>query len=164
MFFPPTPPLLKGEQVESTMQKPAVVGQLRLDLIGEIAATPELVKIERLRVSAEVGSEDLVKSSVFLGGIVSHVMRLPAGTNKCWVGVHSGTAPARRMDFKVEMGRSAGGIAGTAVVSDDVPSLDPLTAGDVESREVGVVKGGPVVGREPYGHATQATVADRYRS
>jgi hypothetical protein len=73
MLLPPTPPLFEGEQIEPTMEKASVVGQLRLDFIGEVATTSELVKIERFRVSAEVRSEDLIQSSVFLGGVVGHV-------------------------------------------------------------------------------------------
>jgi hypothetical protein len=104
VLLPPTPPLLEGEQVEATVEKPPVVRQLRLDLIGKITTTSELVEIERFRVGAEVRSEDLIQSSVFLGGIVGHLRRLPAGTDKCWVGVHGGPTPARRMDFKVQVG------------------------------------------------------------
>ena len=73
MLFPPTPPLFESEQVEPTMEKPSVVGQLRLDLIGEVTTTSELVQIKRFRICAEVRGEDLIQSSVFLGGIVGHV-------------------------------------------------------------------------------------------
>lgn len=72
MLLPPTPPLFESEQVEPTMEKPSVVGQLRLNFIGEITTTSEFVKIKRIRVGAEVRSEDLIQSSMFLGGIVGH--------------------------------------------------------------------------------------------
>src|SRR3970040_1503112 len=87
--------------------------------------------------------------------------RLPAGGGHGRVRVHRARAAPPWVDLEVEMWRATSGVPRVAVGTDGRALTHACARRNVETGQVGVIEGDPVVANEPDGLATQTAAPEQ---
>ena len=129
LLLPATTTQLEIEKIHPPVEQAAVVGNLRLDVLGGVASLSQFLQLEPGQVARVLILEDDVDAAA----LVVHAARLLAGSGQGGIGVHRCSAPSAGMKLEVDVRAGAAGIATSAVEGNCLSLTHALAAGDIPS-------------------------------
>jgi len=129
LLFSATTTQLEIEQIHPSVEQPAIVRNLRLDVFGGMASLPQILQVEPGQIVQVLGLEHDVDAAA----LVVHAARLLAGSGQSGIGGHRRPPTSAGMKLEMDVRAGALGIATITVEGNCLSLTHALAVGDIEA-------------------------------